>query len=88
MTAQLYARRSGWRLDGVEMALSTHKIHARDCEICESRDEATVDILEAEAVFRIHLTTAQRDRLAKIVDWCPVRRSLTSETVTRTQVIR
>ena len=36
MTMQMYARRKGWPLNGVEVRLSTHKIHARDCADCES----------------------------------------------------
>jgi putative redox protein len=32
ITMRMYASRKGWPLEGVEIQMSTHKIHARDCE--------------------------------------------------------
>ena len=87
MTVQMYARRKNWSLDGVEVKLTIHKIHARDCEDCESDPNARVDIIEAELTFHGDLTPEQVSRLAQIADRCPVHRTLTSETKIRSKVM-
>ena len=85
MTVQLYARHKGWPLDGVEMTLDTHKIHARDCDDCESDPDARVDVIEVDLDLRGGLSPEQRDRLEQIAARCPVHRTLTSETKIRTR---
>jgi putative redox protein len=87
MTVQMYASRKKWPLEGAEVSLTTHKIHARDCEDCESDPNARVDIIEAELTFHGDLTPEQVSRLAQIADRCPVHRTLTSETKIRTRVV-
>ncbi len=87
MTVQMYARRKEWPLEGAEVNLTIHKIHARDCEDCESDPNARVDIIEAELTFHGDLTPEQISRLAQIADRCPVHRTLTSETKIRSSVV-
>jgi putative redox protein len=87
MTIQMYAQRKGWVVEGVQIKLSTHKVHARDCEDCESDPNAKVDIIETELSFEGDLTPEQIDRLAWIAGRCPVHRTLTSETKIRTTVV-
>lgn len=87
MTVQMYARRKNWPLEGAEVSLTTHKIHARDCEDCESDPNARVDIIEAELTFDGDLMPEQVKRLAVIADRCPVHRTLTSETKIRSRVV-
>jgi len=87
MTAQMYASRKQWPLEGVEIKLSTRKVHARDCEDCESDPNARVDIIEVELTFLGDLTPEEISRLAQIADRCPVHRTLTSETKIRTKVV-
>src|SRR5712692_257143 len=38
MTVALYARRKGWPLERVSVKLQHSKIHAADCESCETRE--------------------------------------------------
>ncbi len=87
MTLQMYAQRKGWSLTGIEVRLSTHKIHARDCEDCESDPDARVDIIERELVLGGDLTPEQLARLQEMAEKCPVHRTLTSETKIRTKVV-
>jgi putative redox protein len=87
MTVQMYARRKNWPLEGVELSLSTQKVHAKDCEDCESDPNARVDIIERQISFEGELTEDQIDRLADIASKCPVHRTLTSETVIRTEIL-
>jgi putative redox protein len=87
MTVQMYARRKNWPLDDVELSLSTHKVHAKDCEDCESDPNAKVDIIERQISFKGVLTPDQIVRLTDIASKCPVHRTLTSETIIRTEVV-
>ncbi|MEX2144679.1 MAG: hypothetical protein WD740_08785 [Anaerolineales bacterium] len=68
--------------------MSTHKIHARDCEDCESDPEAKVDIIETQIRFLGSLDEDQLERLLEISKNCPVHRTLTSETKIRTELIK
>lgn len=88
MTVKMYASRKNWLLEDVEVSLSTQKVHAKDCEDCESDPNARVDIIERQISFIGDLTSEQIDRLADIASKCPVHRTLTSETVIRTEVLQ
>jgi putative redox protein len=84
MTLTLYARRQGWPLEGVEVALEHRKIHARDCADCESDPAARVDVIQLELQLKGDLSPDQVERLRRIADRCPVHRTLTGELKIRT----
>lgn len=84
MTLTLYARRQGWPLEGVEVALDHRKIHARDCADCESDPGARVDVIQVELKLKGNLSPDQADRLRRIADRCPVHRTLAGELKIRT----
>lgn len=86
ITVQMYARRKGWSLEGVSVRLDTQKVHAKDCEDCESDPNARVDIIECQISFQGILTPEQIIRLTDISERCPVQRTLTSETKINTTV--
>ena len=44
ITIKMYAKRKEWPLTGIEMSMSTKKVHAKDCDDCESDPNAKVDI--------------------------------------------
>lgn len=78
MTLRMYADRKGWPLEGVSVRLRHEKIHAKDCEECETK-EGRVDRIERELVLRGPLDAEQRARLLEIADRCPVHRTLEGE---------
>lgn len=86
MTLRMYADRKGWDLAGVATRLRHEKIHARDCEECESPG-GRVDRIERELEISGELDEAQRARLMEIADRYPVHRTLTSETVIRSREV-
>ena len=86
MTVMMYARRKGWPLENIEVGLETYKIHAKDCEDCESDPEAGVDIIEVNLKLKGNLTPEQIERLGEISERCPVHRTLTGEIKIRTKV--
>jgi uncharacterized OsmC-like protein/pimeloyl-ACP methyl ester carboxylesterase len=83
MTMRMYADRKSLPLDRVTVTLRHSKIHAKDCEECETR-EGMVDRIERTIAFEGALDDAQRKKLLEIADKCPVHRTLTSEINIRT----
>jgi putative redox protein len=86
MTLQMYANRKGWNLTGVDVKLLHQKIHARDCEECET-EGGKVDRIDRTLEIQGDLDDSQRNRLLEIADRCPVHRTMTSETVIHTHLV-
>src|SRR5262245_49330058 len=78
MTLQIYARRKGWPLERVEVRLRHARIHAEDCDSCQT-SEGRVDRIERYISLTGQLSEEQRSRLLEIAARCPVHRTLTSE---------
>lgn len=78
MTLALYARRKQWPLRAVTVRLRHSRIHAADCETCETRD-GQLDHIEREVELVGDLDEGQRARLLEIANKCPVHRTLKSE---------
>ncbi len=78
MTVRLYADRKRWPLEGVRVDLDHAKVHAEDCESCETK-EGRIDRIERRIALEGPLDAAQRARLLEIADMCPVHRTLESE---------
>jgi len=83
MTVALYARRKQWPLEAVTVRLRHSRIHAVDCEECETR-AGMLDQIERDVELHGALTEEQRARLLDIANKCPVHRTLTSEIHIRT----
>jgi len=78
MTVAMYARRKQWPLQAVTVKLRHSRIHAADCESCETTD-GRLDRIELEVELVGPLQEEQRTRLLEIAHKCPVHRTLTSE---------
>jgi putative redox protein len=85
MTLRLYAERKQLPLERVEVRLSRKKIHAKDCEDCETTD-GMLDQIDRTLAVPGPLDAAQRQRLLEIADKCPVHRTLTGEVKIRTRL--
>ena len=83
MTLRMYADRKGLTLQSVEVRLSHERIHANDCEDCETK-EGMLDEMRSEIHLEGDLDKAQRKRLLEIATLCPVHRTLSSEIKIRT----
>ena len=86
MTLAMYARRKRWPLEAVTVRLRHAKIHAADCEACETKD-ARIDQIERDIELTGVLSEDQRARLLDIANKCPVHRTLTSEIHIQTRLI-
>jgi uncharacterized OsmC-like protein/alpha-beta hydrolase superfamily lysophospholipase len=83
MTLRLYAERKALPLERVTVRLNHSRIHAADCEDCETK-EGMLDRIDRAITLRGALGAEQRRRLLEIADKCPVHRTLTSEIDIRT----
>ena len=86
MTVSLYARRKQWPLQSVTATLSHAKIHAVDCQECETKS-GRLDRIELDVELDGSLTEEQRARLLEIAKKCPVHRTLTSEVYIETRLV-
>jgi uncharacterized OsmC-like protein len=78
MTVGLYARRKQFPLENITVSLRHARIHARDCEECETK-EGMLDRIDTYIELTGPLTAEQRVKLIEIAGKCPVHRTLKSE---------
>ena len=86
MTIGLYARKRGWPLEDITVSLRHSKIHAKDCDDCETK-EGRVDRIERDIHLTGSLSDEQRAKLMEIADKCPVHQTLTSEINIKTRAV-
>jgi len=86
MTIGLYARKRRWPLETITVSLRHSKIHARDCDDCETK-EGRIDRIEMEIHLDGQLTDEQRAKLMEIAGKCPVHQTLTSEINIKTRAV-
>lgn len=78
MTMRMYARRKGWEYGRARVTLRHGRVHASDCETCETTS-GHVDRIERHIALDPALPEEQRDALLAIADRCPVHRTLLGE---------
>jgi putative redox protein len=75
MTLRMYAERKGWDLQDVRVDLEHDRVHADDCEECET-GEGKLSRLRRKVEVTGDLDDEQRARLHEIANRCPVHRTL------------
>ena len=85
MTVRMYADRKGLPLERVSATLRHNKIHAEDCQSCETQ-AGKIDRIEREIELVGPLDEAARAKLLEIADKCPVHRTLHSEVLVETRL--
>ncbi len=78
MTIRMYARRKKWPLEHVSVDVTHDKIHATDCDHCETT-AGKIDRFKRVITLEGDLDADQRRRLMEIADKCPVHRTLEGE---------
>ena len=78
MTIGLYARRKEIPLEDITVSLRHSRIHAKDCEECETR-QGMLDRIDLVVEMTGPITAEQRAKLMEIAGKCPVHRTLKSE---------
>ena len=86
MTIRMYANRKNLKLDNVEVTLEHSRIHAEDCEECEST-AGFVDRIDKSIKLEGALTDEERQRLLEIADKCPVHKTLHNEILIKSELV-
>jgi putative redox protein len=86
ITLRMYADRKGWPLERARVTLRHARIHARDCDDCETR-AGYLDSIERDIELEGALDDEQRKRLLDIADKCPVHKTLHSEIRITTRLV-
>lgn len=77
---RMYADHKGFNLDRAEVKLSHSKIHAEDCEECET-EKGEVDHIDTEITITGDLTQEERQKIFEIAEKCPVHKTITGEII-------
>jgi putative redox protein len=80
MTMKMYADRKGIPLEDVVVELQHEKIHAEDCEQCESKS-GKIDKIFKTIELSGQLSDEQKKHLLEIAEKCPVSRTLKSDII-------
>ena len=86
MTLRMYADRKGWPLELVTVRLSQDRIHATDCEECET-EEGRINRIGREIELGGPLDEKQRRRLLEVADMCLVHRTLKTEVLAENSLV-
>jgi putative redox protein len=78
MTIGWHARQKQIPLENITVALRHSRIHAKDCEECETK-QGMLDRIDVEVQLTGPLTPEQHAKLMEIAGKCPVHRTLKSE---------
>lgn len=76
ITLALYCRHKGIALASVRATYEYDRIHARDCEDCQSETSGFLDRVRSQVVIEAEADDAGRARLEQIVRRCPVHKTL------------
>ena len=85
MTLKIYADRKGISFDSVTTRLNHKKIHAKDCEECET-EEGRIDLIEEEIEIGGEVSEEELEKLHVISGKCPVSKTLTNEVAIRSKI--
>ena len=85
MTLRLYADRKGINLTHASVKLFHEKIHAKDCDDCETQ-KGKIDVITRELTIEGDMDDATRQRMLEIADMCPVHRTLENEVKVKTSL--
>lgn len=86
MTIGLYARKRTWPVEKITVSLWHSKIHAKDCDDCETKD-GRIDRIEMEIHLDGALSDEQRAKLMEVAGKCPIHQTLTHEINIKTRAV-
>jgi putative redox protein len=85
ITVRMYADRKEWPLESVMVWVDHGRIHAKDCEECET-NSGRIDRIELKLELEGPLDAEQCEQLREIAEKCPVKRTLGSEVLIETHM--
>ncbi len=85
MTLRMYADRKNWPVESISVKLKHQKIHADECQSCETQS-GKLDQIDLEIDIKGELDQDQKKRMLEIAQKCPVHRTLHSEMMTNAKL--
>jgi putative redox protein len=85
MTLRMYADRKKWPVESISVKLNHQKIHADECQSCETQS-GKLDRIDLEIDIKGDLDQDQKKRMLEIAEKCPVHRTLHSEMITKAEL--
>ena len=76
ITLSMYCRRKGWDLHSISARYEHDKVHADDCDDCDSDAAGRIDRVRSEIFIEGTFDDEQRARLTDIAQRCPVHRTV------------
>lgn len=86
ITLRMYADRKEWPLEAAEVEVGHDRIHAKDCEGCESA-EGMITVITRRLKLKGDLDEGQRKRLLEIAGKCPVHKTLEAEIQIKSELV-
>jgi putative redox protein len=86
MTIRMYADHKKIPLEGIRIMLEHEKVHAKDCDACET-GTAKLDKISRKIFLAGDLSPEQREKIKGIADKCPVHRTLQSKVWVATELV-
>ncbi len=83
ITLRMYANRKEWNIGSIDVELSHSKVHAKDCQDCESK-EGQINLMTRSIRFSGTLDDKQKERMLYIAGRCPVHRTLEGQIEVKT----
>lgn len=87
MTLKMYAERKQWDLQEVFVYISHSRKHSNDLQV-EVDKPKYLDHINKKLKFVGNLDTTQKERLKEIASRCPVHKTIASEVIFETQIIK
>lgn len=94
ITLLMYAKRKGWEIEDITVALTQDKVHPRnnpafsEIEAEDAGPNGRLDLITMQVLVKGNLEPDQYDRLLEIADRCPVHRTLQSPTKIVSELVR
>ena len=85
MTLRMYADHKNIPLESIRVELQHDKVHAADCEACET-GSGKIDRITRKIFLKGNLTPEQEKRMLEIADKCPVHRTLHTGVLVETEL--
>lgn len=76
ITLSFYCKRKGISLDSIKASYDFGRVHADDCDNCDDPKAGFIDKITSHVEIDGDFDEAQRQRLAEIVERCPVHKTL------------
>jgi putative redox protein len=90
MTILLYVRRKGWPLESVTVRCTHERVDLREQGDVPAGGQIYADLIKLRITLQGELDDEQKERIARIAERCPIRRTLTStpKIEERTEVVK